>query len=164
MSSIALHALDWIGAYMDIPNDSKKNDTPSVITTCKNTTPKLSFSCINAVSRTLLVRGWAMYIHSLSVPHQSTAQTTTSTRFEMNQSDGMHHQTRKKKYTQDSFEQELYLQNHSIDTYTHTKKLSSKVESRDADNSKHEYILGTIGHILDNNNNNNNNNTLPKKK
>jgi hypothetical protein len=59
-------------------------------------------------------------------------------------------------------EQELYLQNHSIDTYTYTqKKHSSKVESRDADDSKHEYILGTIGHILDNNNNNNN--TLPKE-
>jgi hypothetical protein len=24
MSSIALHALDWIGAFLDIPNDSKK--------------------------------------------------------------------------------------------------------------------------------------------
>jgi hypothetical protein len=47
--------------------------------------------------------------------------------------------------------------------YVHTKKYSSKVESRDADSSKHEYILRTIGHILDNNNNNNNNNTLLEK-
>jgi hypothetical protein len=142
MSSIALHALDWIelGLFWIYLMTVRKMIPPSIITTCKNTTPKLSFSCINVVSRTLLVRGLVGDVYSQSVrstsvnsannhvdqvrdesviyrhfpfsskQQQQSGKTHTHKRDPHTNDQKrstymiacMHHQNRKKKYTQDS--------------------------------------------------------------